>query len=648
VAVEAQPVKASEKLNTLPGDITDGDIVSWVDRSHDEAHEARRERSNINAAAWKVVNGQLDWSHKRDGQSKMVLPDLQRGLEQAGALLERELTTNTDWFALDGFDDVPEEVLDPVSGKKLLQFQLRNLHQPGYFISGSKTFEGVLGDALKIGMVEGEIVLKVAPVLSTRKIVRSVPVPPPEPKEGDELQSDDIPAAALPQRKLDIREVRTFRLDITCVPYEDFFPDPSGGNAWLIHEYTARVADLVGVYPKEIVDRLRGKVAARDEHLLKESRENNTKLPQIVGTVRVREFHGDLIDGDGMVQAKYTLCAVAEGELLDAKESPFWGKVFPFVRGQLRRAPLGEVHPAFVDMAIEPYLGEVEMYNLLLDSAKWSVAGVYQTRPDMVENEAEMAKGIQPGFRARLKRNAGAGKFMERCDDDHVPQHAQLMLGKLGQSREIAMAVPDLNLAAQGGEKLATEVIVTEEGKATFFETTANRLEDTVVEPTLKLGFLMQLQYLDDFSDPDIVRLLGPERAAVLREMDPTERFELLAGAVNFKATGLREMTGRIRELRKWITAVNLIMSNPALAQVYDQAFSYRRTLTFIMRSLGVDTAVLEKKPGEELELNPMLLAAQAGVGGAGGTRQSVDANALGQTLLPPNAEGERGSSQLV
>lgn len=643
MAVEA----GTENLNTLPNDILDSDIVSWVNRSYDEAHEARRERLNIIRDSWRVVNGQLDWSQKRDGQSKLVLPDLQRGLEQAGALLERELTTNTDWFAVDGFDEVPEEVLDPVSLKRLTQFQLRNLHKPGYFISGSKTFEGVLGDALKLGMVEGEIVLKVAPVLSTRKIVRTVTVPPPAPAEG-ELPPDDVPIAQLPTRKLDIREVRTLRADISCVPYEDFFPDPSGASAWVIHEYTARVSDLVGVYPKEIVDQLRGKVAARDEHLVKQSRENQTKLPTVLGTVRVREFHGDLIDGDGEVKAKHTLCAVTEGLLLDGKESPFWCKVFPFVRGQLRRAPLGEVHPAFVDLAIDPYLGEVEMYNLLLDAAKWSVAGVYQMRPDMVENEHEMAKGIQPGFRARLKRNAGAGKFMERCDDDHVPQHAQLMLSKLGQSREVAMAVPDLNLAAQGGEKLATEIITTEDGKATFFETTANRLEDSVVEPALKLWFLMQLQYLDDFSDPDIVRLLGAERAAVLRELSPEERFELLSGAVTFKATGLREMTGRIRELRKWITAVNLIMANPALAQVYDQNFSYKRTLTFIMRSLGVDTAVLEKKPGEALELDPMLLAAQAGIGGAGGTQQSVDQNALGQRLLPPNAEGERGPSQLV
>jgi hypothetical protein len=623
--------------------ITNEDVVEIVNRSRDNAHQMRVRRASENAANWRVVNGDLDFSGKIEGQSTLVLPDLARGLEQAGATLERELTNNTDWFSLDDFDDIPEEVLDPDSMKKLTQFMLRNLHAPGYYIAGARTFEGVIADGLKIGMVEGEIVLKVAPMTSTRKIVRSVEVAP----SADDMPEIPVEAYNFKQRELKVTEVKTLRLDVRVVPFEDFYPDPSGCNAWVIHESTQKVSSLEQNpdYDKEALQRLRSRVAERDEVSLKMARENQTMPPETIGTVRVREFWGDLANKEGEVLARNMLCSVAENEVLRKPiENPLAHKSFPFVRGQLRRAPLAEVHPAFIDLAIDPYLAENELFNLLLDHSKQSVHGNYQTRPDMLENEGDIAKGIKTGARFRLKRNAGAGQFMERVDDPKVPQHAEMMLGKLGQRREVALATPDLQLGSQQREQLATEIITTQEGTGSFFETISNRLEDSVIEPALKLSALTILQYLDDFSDPDIIRLLGPDRALMLKQLDASERFELLSGAVNFKATGLREMVGRVRELRKWITAMNMITNNPTLAQVYDQNYSYKRTLNFIMRSLGVDVSVLEKRPGEAPELDPQLLAAQAGMGGTGGSPPSPDQAAMEQSMNPGNAQGERGA----
>jgi hypothetical protein len=265
------------------------------------------------------------------------------------------------------------------------------------------------------------------------------------------------------------------------------------------------------------------------------------------------------------------------------------------------------------------------------------VWGVVQVRPDMLENEADIAAGIPPSFRARLKRDAGAGKFMERVNEPASIQDAGVMLSKLGQSREVALATPDLQLGTlPDREVLATEIISTAEGSGTLFDAVTGRLEDQVIEPMIRLALYAFMQFAD-FTDPELARLVGADRAALLAQLSAEERFELIASPATIKVTGLREMSGRVRELRKVTTAIQLVAQNPALAQVFDATFSMSRTLEWMFRQLGVDTGELRKRPGEEPELDPTLLNAQAGGGG------NPEAEAEIQSANPGNVAGENG-----
>lgn len=592
--------------------LEDHEVPAIVTHLRTLSHTARAQRADRNRRAWQVVNGELDFSKKTAGQSCLVLPDLARGLEQVSAKIERELTHSNAWFSIEDFDDVPRALVDGPGLQKLTLHHLRHLHTPGYLVSGARTVESVFSDAVKLGIVEGEVTLKCAPVTTTRRVVTAVVDV--VPKEGS------VPSYALGAKTLEKRDVTTVALDIQAVPYEDAFPDPSGSDSWFIHETTQKISDLKANpdYDQEAIERLVAKTASQEQESAKRARGGlDEPIHQTPGTVRVMEFWGDLIDKDGTLRARNVLCTVAEGELLRAPvDNPLWWGSFPFVRGTLRRNPLGTVHPSFADLAIEAYLAENDLFNMLLDAAKANVWGVKQFRPEMLENEAELADGIPPGFVARLRQSAGAGKFMERVDDQVEASHASMMLNKLGQAREVGLATPDLQLGQlPDREVLATEIISTTEGSATLFDALTGRLEDQVVEPLVRLAVYSLLQFLpvDDLS---IVRTLGPERAALLAELAPEERFDLLAQGAAVRVTGLREMTGRVTELRKVTTALQLLGTNPALAQVFDQRFSMERLLEFTLRALGVDIAALEKGESEGPELDPALLDAQAGGGG--------------------------------
>lgn len=614
--------------------LQDHEVPGIVDQLRSLSHEARQQRANRNRDAWRIVNGELDFSKKQDGQSCLVIPDLARGLEQVKARIERELTNSNAWFTIEPFEDVPEELMDAETLHKLVLHRLRHLWSPGYLISGARTVESVIADGIGLGLVEGEITIKVAPITTTRPVIKTVVRR--APSEGS------APSYALPQIEIERRDVTQVLLDIQAIPFEDAFPDPSGANAWFVHETTAKVSDLRANpdYDQAALDRLDGKVANRDQESSKQARDGSDAPVSVArGTVRLREFWGDLIDKDGSVRATNVLCTVADGELLRSPvPNPLLHGAIPIVRGVLRSNPLSQVAPAFIDLAIDPYLAENELYNLMLDAAKASVWGVRQIRPDMLENEAELSGGITSGSSWRLKRDAGAGQFIERVDEPGQINDAAVMLNKLGQSREVALATPDLQLGQlPDREVLATEIISTAEGSGTLFDAITGRLEDQVIEPVVRLSLFALWQYLEDFTDPGIVRLIGPERAELLGSLTAEERFELIAQPAAIRVTGLREMTGRVRELRKLTTGIQLISQNPALAQVFDQEFSMSRMLGFMFRQLGVDVAEIKKRPGEEPELDPTLLNAQAGGGG------NPDVEAESQSVNPGNLEGENG-----
>jgi hypothetical protein len=119
-----------------------------------------------------------------------------------------------------------------------------------------------------------------------------------------------------------------------------------------------------------------------------------------------------------------------------------------------------------------------------------------------------------------------------------------------------------------------------------------------------------------------------------------------LAQGVTFKVSGLRAIAARARQFQKIILLLQTVSANPALAQVFDQRFSFQKVLMQMVKALDIDPTAIDKDPGAGLELDPRLLMGgnQGQVpGGTGGPESQLESN-----FAAANQGGARGPTGLA
>lgn len=644
----------------------ESDVVQIVTYGRFRSHNARLERRMKNRNNWNFAHGNQDWSHKKKGQATVFLPDLPIFIEQVATVVEKQLTEFSDWFTIDSVGGLP--IVDPKQLQAILAHLLDRLWQPGDQPETALPIQTVIGDAIKMAIIESIAVFKVYGVDDERPIYRLEASEPPGPAEmrigdaiGEDNQARDKVHYRRIQKTVAIAWARSFKLAVELVPYEDHYPDPSPSNLFDIHEVTHHISDLASNpdYDPEIINQLRGAATELEEQLDKRRRENQPIRIMDPWLVRVQEYWGDLVDmKTGQIIEKNIFCTVCNGKLLrPPTKNPFWHQKRPFVKVPLMRTPLSPTHDAMVDRAIGPARAQNEVFSLMVDAGLSAVWGVRQYHPDMIENSADFAKGIAPGSVAVMKRGRDPSQtFMKRLDDAPNLQHADLMLQRLGGAVQQAMSVNDIRAGQLPPRQVkATEIVETQESSNNLFENLSSHFERNGIVPLLELCWLTTWQYLDDFTQPELVQILGPYRAQMLAALDPAERFVLLANNVKFKAEGLRKMAHNVRQFQKITTVINTIFAFPALAMIWDAKYSPIRIVEQLVKSVGIDPLMIERRPGAETidpHLDPSLMmgtpqnqamaAALQPTEAGTGVAQQVLASDEGK-MAPPNPTGERG-----
>jgi hypothetical protein len=195
------------------------------------------------------------------------------------------------------------------------------------------------------------------------------------------------------------------------------------------------------------------------------------------------------------------------------------------------------------------------------------------------------------------------------------------MLNRMARARQTATATNDLQIGnLPPRQTKATELVLAEDSTDSLFENISVRLEEQLIEPTLQLSWMCLWQFFDDFSSPEVVQILGPDRANILQQLTAEERFFLMSNNVKFRVRGLRNLLSKVRDFQKISTVLQTIGTSPLLAVAFNERFDLRRVLEKMLRAINLDPTELEHRPGEDPPIPQHLLLAFATQGAGAGS----------------------------
>jgi hypothetical protein len=627
------------------------EMLQAIDVYRKMSHQTRWTRISRNKENWDFYHGRQDWSHKMKHQSKDFMPDFPMAMERIALTVAQPYAETEDWFDTVNVGIGPA-AFDPITVRKWLLFYFKRLYQPGDYADTARDFSIVMYDAAKLAALEAMVTFKVYAVRCNRLQYLL--------ESGNPLSdyhSDYAQLEAVVQQV----EVPTLRLAIDLIPWEDYYPDCSGNNVYDIHEKSVTLHHLRENpdYDERVIDELvnaMGDKASTGGTMpdYEKRRRADADDPGSAMTTRIRETWGDIVDfRDGKVLARNVLCTTTTGSrfLREPVPNPFWHGRRPFISVPLLRVPLSSIHKAIADHAVPVARSMNELDNLMLDGAIASVWGTRQFKPDLIQNAEETEDGVPQGFTGILKEGVPQGeKFLERVDTGEVPAYAFQMQQQKSAQFQIATALPE---TAQGNlpskDVKATEIQAAAGASQGFFGGIAAFLDKSGVTPIIELAWMTLWQYVDDFLEPEVVQIIGPERALVLQAMPAAERFVMLAQAVRFEAKGLRQLAQSQEMFARLTTFLQSLGVNPALLMAFDSKYDLVPYLDDMMKAMRLDPARYEKKPGG-YNINPAAAGVpmpDAGPSPAGGIEGAPGTGPGGPTSETPASPGTGGTGEM-
>jgi len=596
------------------------DILTAIENYRSMSYTARWTRISRNKENWNFYHGRQDWSHKMKHQSKDFMPDFPMAVERIANTFAQPFAETTEWFDVEPIG-LGGSAFDPVTIRKWLQFYLNRLYQPGDYVDTARNFALVMNDAAKMGVLEAVITLKVYAVMSDRfhyMLEAGEGLTDPSADGGSTYENLDMVVKQV--------AVPTLRLAVDVLPWEDHFPDPTGQAMFDIHEKSVTLQHIRNNpdYNQRVVDEIantrnQGTIGGTQPEYEKRRRSDQDYPTTVIfaNLPRIRETWGDIIDlRTGKMLLRNSLCttSITRQFLRDPTPNPLWGGRRPFVSCPILRVPLSVVHKAIADHAVPVARAMNELDNLMLDGAIASVWGIRQVKPEMIENAEEIEGGVPQGYTAVLKSGSPPGeKFLERVDDGQMPQYGLEMTRQKAAQFQTATALPD---TAQGQlpqrEVKATEIQQTSAASQGIFGGWASMVEKGLIVPTLELAWMTLWQYVDDFLEPEVVQIIGPERAMVLQTMPAAERFVMMAQAMRFDVKGLRQLAQSQELFQRLTTFLQSLGTNPALLMAFDAKYDVAKYMEDMMRAIRLDPSKYEKPPA--MQGPPGVSPAAAGV----------------------------------
>jgi len=259
--------------------MTDKEIVDFVMSCRKEADEAKRERMSLNKENFDMFFLKHDFSHKTEGQSKEVLSRQQMAVIQNRNFYQQALSKQGDWWSAEScYPDA--DISLPVRAAEITKLTNYMLEQTGYFSHVGNCVQNAELSALAISKCVPTLISK--PKYVSQKKGR-----------GKNLK-----------RWVEKIEDKTYRTKFQTVRAENFYPDPSGSNLYIIedmwpdfHEVLAMATGDDAVYEASKVNSLsKGENDAEEASSKASETGQNATSSGHRPKVKLTEFWGTIIN----------------------------------------------------------------------------------------------------------------------------------------------------------------------------------------------------------------------------------------------------------------------------------------------------------------------------------------------------------------
>ncbi|HKZ42273.1 MAG TPA: hypothetical protein VJ044_15020, partial [Candidatus Hodarchaeales archaeon] len=322
-------------------------VVNHILECRKEADDARKKRLSKNRLNVDMFLGEQDFSYKQPGQSTEFLPKMPIAVEQMCAFVKRGLVQFGDWFSAQPGKGYPN-ILTPEQIRELMKVYLNKIATTN---NKYTTFPTLMTDAVKSGLLESLIILKVHGFMSPE---RAFSIEPGEPLIDPETLNVQYP------EQLVATEKRIWRPRIDLVRAEDYYPDPTGRGLYEIHEVERDISAVVemadaGIYDASVLNQIEEDFTKESDQRRTESQrgQSEAQSPDFRKRIVITEYWGSLLDSRGRFAERNIVCALANRKYLIRKPepNPFWHGESPFVAGSILRVPHSVWHKALYDHA---------------------------------------------------------------------------------------------------------------------------------------------------------------------------------------------------------------------------------------------------------------------------------------------------------
>lgn len=605
-------------------------VIQAVNRFRIEADDAKRDRQIKNRINREMFLGRQDWSHKQEGQSTEFIPKVPVSVEQMCSFVKKGLITFGDWFSIE-LDRSLSMVVDGAQIREVLKCFLNDLWERNNKMT---RFHLVVSDAVKQGLLESLMILKVHGGMMPFRQPNFIP--------GDRAtKSDD---------NIQFTDGKVWRLRIELIPFEDYYPDPTGNGLYEIHRVERDLHEIIeaaedGLYDMDAVKQLIGSTMHRSEDEKRRDQDRNqpqTTPPGFRKKVVLDEFWGTLLNDDGTVAVRNCVCTVANEKWLirPPEPNPFWHQESPFVVAPLIRVPWSVWHKALYDHGSDLNKAINELFNLMIDGGMASVWGIKQLRLEDLEDPSQVAGGVRQGttlvVKQTLPHNA---KVMENVSEGEVPRDAMLMYEAINREYNQAVLTNEMKIGQLPPRRvLATEVVEVTQSQAVTLDGIVGDLDDFMCS-TLRKAWLTVLQNADDVPSHAWTSILDSRVAMMIMRASPEERYALFADKSQFRVSGLSATLAKAMDFQKSIALMQVVGQNPMLMRAFMRKYSADKHLRKLMQYLNMNPDDMEKDLEEKEQVAREI--AETGqlaqiMGGAGGANNGG--------LAEPNAVGQQGA----
>lgn len=568
-------------------DYKDSDIINCMTNYRLEASQAKQSRMDQNKQNFDAYHLRQDWSHKLNGQSREFLPKVATAVEQNANMIQQGLLDIGEWFSVTPQDGIDQDTLK-IKADTVYRLLNRQLQKDGFV---KKT-----GDASKLGMLGGLIIAKV-----TGKMVN-------KPKFVVERKWKKFK----PMKQLMMRQDKCWQLDIRLIRHEDYYPDPTGRGLYEmedtymdLHEVKALAEGDDAIYDMDVVNQLSGSFdASGSDQEWNKSRETGQDVANagFRKQVKITEIWGNLLDYEGNVVHENCMCTVANDRFVIQKPipNPFWHQESPYVAAALLSVPHAVWPKAIMDAATSLNLSANEIFNLLLDSGMMSVHGIKQLRTDWLEDQADVADGIQQGATLKVNASCPPGqKVLESVFTGTQPTEAINMLNIVNQEAAAAMFTNEIR---SGGADMsnvrATAVVENSQALNNMFTGMIKNLEGDensgFITQVLSKAWKVIAQNMTDLDSKEVEALLGKKLAQELMAMGKEQIFADTVQSCQFKAFGVSAVLNKMKEFTKLQALMQTVFSAAPLTEAFMKKYDPTKLLTEIMRALDIKTFKLE------------------------------------------------------